>query len=172
MGTFVGAKARYETDRNAARQQAVSNLAPDLKVNFQITGWSSKARQATLDQWNRKEGQGWNWNEIFRRHHDPDRLDIAVWSPQDRLSALALGLTTGECVEIRFLEGDPRQDCPLKGRRALIVLECAACYAQARGRSELRVRPINKRLETLYVEIYGFQLATPSRGQAYYFKRV
>jgi hypothetical protein len=165
-------RAKFEADRNAARLQAAITLAPVLKVDFQIAGWSSRTKQAILDQWNRKAGQGWDWDEIFRRHRDPDRLDIAIWSPQDRLSALALGLTSAESVEIRFLEGDPRQDCPLRGRRALIVLECAACYAQAKGRPELRVRPINERLATLYKQIYGFELATPTRGEAYYFKKV
>jgi hypothetical protein len=94
---------------------------------------------------------------------------LAVWCG-DRLAALALGLTTGEAVVVRFLEGDPRPDCPLKGRRILIVLECMANYAQGRGKAELRIEPANEALETLYRETYGFSLETP-RGRSAYYKR-
>jgi hypothetical protein len=108
----------------------------------------------------------------FRVHRDPDRLDIVIWGPNDRLCGLGLGLTSSEAVEVRFIEGDPRPDCPLKGKRILIILECAACYAQARGRKELRIQPINQRLEYLYRQTYGFVLETPRRGARYYRKGV
>ncbi len=103
---------------------------------------------------------------------DPDRLDMVIWGPDYRLCGLGLGLTTGEAVEIRFIEGDPSPDCPLKGRRTLIILECASCYAQARGRKELRIQPINERLEDLYRQTYGFVLETPRRGERYYRKDI
>jgi hypothetical protein len=171
MSNFARAKAKFEADKMAAYRTAAENLTPVLPVNFHITGWSNKAREAVIDQWNRKPDD-WDWSEIFRRHNDPDRLDMAIWSPDDRLSALSLCLTNSNYVEIRFLEGDPRDDCPLRGRRALIVVECAACYAQARGRPELRLEPNNERLATLYRQIYGFELATPRKAKAYYFKKV
>jgi hypothetical protein len=171
MSTLARAKARYENDRHSARAQAVKVLQPHLP-EFNLSGWGERAREAYKGQWLGESKSAFNWEEIFRRHNDPDRLDIAVWGQDGRLCALGLGCTTGESVEIRFLEGDPKADCPLKGRRILIVLECAAFYAQARGRTELRVRPKNERLEGLYRQTYGFVLETLRSGDRYYRKGV
>jgi hypothetical protein len=168
MSTFARAKARFEADRFAARHQATENLRGQLGGEFTIAGWSGRAREAFLDQWSKEPGVVFPWDDVFRRHNDPDRLDVAIWGPNDRLCGLGLGLTTSEAVELRFLEGDPRPDCPLKGRRILMFLECAACYAQARGRRELRIQPINEQLETLYRQTYGFVLETPRGGERYY----
>lgn len=163
-------KARFQGLGDAARLAATRTLAPVVGVDFTMTGWTGRSREALAAQWT--DGVHFDWVEVFRRHRDPDRLDVALWSPGDRLSALVLGLTTGAAVELRFFEGDPRPDCPLKGRRTLIILECAANYAQARGRTELRIQPINERLETLYKLEYGFTLETPRRGAHYYRKVV
>lgn len=168
--TLERARARFIANRDAARRAAAVALPSQLGVEFHLSGWTGKVREAYLDQWNGEHRSGWDWVEIFRRHNDPDRLDIAIWS-QNRLSGLALCLTSGTCVEIRFLEGDPREDCPLKGHRTLIVLECAANYAQARGKTELRIQPVNSDLETLYKDVYEFSLETP-RGQAHYYRKV
>ncbi len=169
MSTLARAKERYEKDRFNARRQAALNLVPVVGVDFHMAGWGARAREA-LAKW--ADGSDWDWDEIFRRHNDPDRLDMVIWGPDYRLCGLGLGLTTGEAVEIRFIEGDPSPDCPLKGRRTLIILECASCYAQARGRKELRIQPINERLEDLYRQTYGFVLETPRRGERYYRKDI
>jgi hypothetical protein len=166
MSILARVKARYEADRHAARSQAVQNLQSHLP-EFNLSGWSGRAREAYLDQWRGDPKCKFDWEEIFRRHGDPDRLDIAIWGTNDRLCGLGLGTTTGEAVDIRFLEGDPRPDCPLKGRRILIILESASCYAQARGRRELRVRPKNERLEDIYRQTYGFVLETTRGGDRY-----
>lgn len=166
MSVLARHKARFEADRHAARAQAVKNLQPHLP-EFNLSGWGARARESYLDQWRGEPKCNWDWEEIFRRHNDPDKLDVAIWGPNERLCGLGIGLTTGEALELRFLEGDPRADCPLKGRRILIFLESAACYAQARGRPELRVRPKNERLEDLYRQTYGFVLETNSRGDRY-----
>jgi len=171
MSILARAKARFENDRHVARAQAVKILQPHLP-EFNLSGWSGRAREAYRDQWLGDPKCNWDWEEIFRRHNDPDRLDIAIWGANERLCGLAVGCTTGQALEIRFLEGDPRPDCPLKGRRILIVLESAATYAQARGRLELRVRPKNERLEDLYRQTYGFVLETRSGGDRYYRKGV
>jgi hypothetical protein len=166
-------KVQCAKDRDSAREKTVARLRPRIGVDFRLSGWNNQANRAFTDQWLPAHcSTGWDWPEVFRRHNDADRLDAVIWGPQDRLCGLALGTLTAEALEIRFLEGDPRADCPLTGRRALIILECAACYVQARGRSEIRVRPANERLEALYVQIYGFSLATEGQGRAYYFKRV
>lgn len=96
---------------------------------------------------------------------------MAVWSGA-RLSSLSLATTSGNAVHIRYLEGDPRPDCPLIGRRALIALEACAGYAQARGKAELRVHPLNDKLKSLYVGVYKFEVATPHKAEPYLFKRV
>jgi hypothetical protein len=171
MSVVARHKARFETDRYSARTQAVNNLQPHLP-EFNLSGWGARAKEAYLYQWLGDHKCSWDWEEIFRRHNDPDRFDIAIWGPNWRLCGLAVGLTTAEALEIRFLEGDPRPDCPLKGRRILITLESAACYAQARGRTELRVRPKNERLEDLYRQTYGFVLETTRGGDRYYRKGV
>jgi hypothetical protein len=171
MSIVARTKARYETDRYNARTQAVANLQAHLP-EFNLSGWGARAREAYLDQWFGTPQCRWNWEDIFRRHSDPDRLDIAIWGENGRLCGLAIGTTTSEALEIRFVEGDPRIDCPLKGRRILIVLESAACYAQVRGRTELRVRPKNEHLENLYRQTYGFVLETTRSGGRYYRKGV
>jgi hypothetical protein len=169
MSALAKAKARYAEAKDGARRQAALNLEAVIGCKFYLSAWSRGARDALADQW--PTPHLWDWNEIFRRHNDPDRLDAVIWAGE-RLAGLALVLTTSQYVEIRFSQGDPRADCPLKGRRSLIIVECAACYAQARGRPELRVQPVSDRLKTLYVEKYLFELATPRRGDAYYYKRV
>lgn len=101
-----------------------------------------------------------------------DRLDLVVWSPGRRLSGLALATISGEAVTVRFVEGDPREGCPLKGWRAAIAIETAHCYAQACGRREVRVTPVNDRVAVLYRDILGFTLETYADGRAYYARRV
>ncbi len=166
-------RAKYEAARFGARKQAALNLQGTLGVEFHIAGWSNKTREALVDQWQGNHVSGWDWPEIFRRYDDPDRLDMSVWTMAgNRLSALGLALTKGEYVELRFVEGDPRPDCPLKGNRALIMVECSSCYTQARGRSELRIEPINEQVAILYQKVYGFTLEHYRDGRPYFKKRV
>jgi hypothetical protein len=172
--TFQRAKERYQQAKDTCRREAAIKVGAFLGVEFYISGWSDRTRHALSDQWladGVSAGTGWDWPEVFRRHNDPDRLDMAVWAA-DRLCGLGLCLTGSQFVEIRFVEGDPRQDCPLKGKRTLIFLECAAGYAQSRGKAELRIQPKNQRLEALYTGLYGFSLETPRRSPAYYRKVV
>jgi len=168
------AKTRYAGMRDAAYLAAAKTLVPVIGVDFRVSGWTRRAYEAYVDQWTnvaRPKSGDWDWPEIFRVHRDPDRLDLVIWSPNDRLSGLSLGTLSNSALNLRFLEGDPRSDCPLKGKRILIVLECAANYAQARGRSELRVQPLNEDLETLYRDGYGFTIET-QKGVGHYYKKV
>mgnify|MGYP007053800610 CR=1 FL=1 len=151
-------------------------LAPRVGVDFHLTGWSQKAQQAFADQWcgdRHPTSAHWDWHDIYRRHStEPDRLEMVVWSPDDRLCCLGLALSAGRAIEVRFVEGDPREGCPLKGRRSLIVFECAAAYAQGRGKAELRAQPVNARLQSLYRDVYGFNLEKPARGTPYWVRKV
>ncbi|MER9391887.1 MULTISPECIES: hypothetical protein [unclassified Mesorhizobium] len=139
-----------------------------LQKPVQITEWSGRALKH-YGEW----GQSYfDWQKIFRVHREPDRLDMAIWSGQGRLSGLALGLTTGQSLMLRFMEGDPREACPLKGKRILIALEAATNYAQARGKREIRLQPINEKLVNHYTNVYGFVLESPRHEEPYYRKGV
>lgn len=88
----------------------------------------------------------------------------------NRLCGLALTTLSSAAATIIFLEGQPDPECPLAGYRALIAIEAAQNYAQINGRKEIRVQPVNSRLEELYRDIFNFELATP-RGQEAYYRR-
>jgi hypothetical protein len=170
------AKARehYAQCRHDAFRACEWALIPVFRTNFILCDYSRRALEAIQVQWEpngRPSETAWDWDEIMRRHRDPDRLAMAIWA-DGRLSGVCLALTTSEAVEISFLEGDPRKDCPLLGKRALITLEASTCYAQGRGKSELRVRPLNLSLERLYIDTYGFELRSPRKQQPYLVKRV
>lgn len=166
------AKERYATDRYDAFRIAALNLQPYLGVDFHISSWTTKAAAAFGEQWSRhKRTVNWDWPEIMRRHNDPDRLDLAIWVG-DLLCGLGLGTTTAQAVKIRFCEGSPFPECPLKGRRILVMLEAATCYAQARGKQEIRIAPKNSSLESLYRDIYGFELVKGQNQEPYYRKGV
>jgi hypothetical protein len=113
---------------------------------------------------------GWDWFAIFLKYRDD--LDMVIWGPEDRLCGLSVARATGEAVEVLFAEGDARSDCPLKGRRMLVVLDCAARYAQGRGKQELRVRPLNPALAELYEQTYGFEAVTNKPGGPYWARRL
>ncbi len=115
-------------------------LSPQVGVDFKLSGWNSAARHALEIQWQQRE---FDWPEIFRKHSEPDRLDVAIWVG-DRLCGLGLATTTEVALNLLFFEGDARTDCPLKGLRILIFLDVAANYAQDRGKRELRVWPWRK----------------------------
>ena len=137
-----------------------------------MTHWGTKAQGAYESQWlsRHPDSTFWDWTEIFRRHRN--ELEIAIWSPVARLSGLSVATASGEAIEVRFLEGDSRPDCPLKGSRMLIALDCASRYAYGRGKRELRVRPVNSALEDLYQEIYGFHLVKDKPGSPYWARRI
>jgi hypothetical protein len=167
------AKARYELARNEAYRLTEADLRPVIGISFSVSDWAARSANAYAGQWSsdRHPDASWNWPEIFRKYSDPDRLPIVIWV-DSRLCCLALGITTGEAIILKFLEREFSATCPLVGRCALIALDVAARYAQARGRSELRVFPVNSSLETLYRDIYRFTLMTPDKTEPYYRKAV
>lgn len=139
-----------------------------LERPVRITEWSGRALKCS-ESWGKTY---FDWPEIFRRHREPDRLDMAIWSGPDHLSALALGVPTGQSIMMRFAEGDRRDSCPLRGKRILIALEAATNYAQLQGKREIRVQPINNELVYLYENVYGFVLESPRNEHPYYRKGV
>lgn len=107
-----------------------------------------------------------------RNRNEPDSLALAIFTGESRLAGLALAMPNSSAVTIKFLEGDPRPDCPLVGRRALITLEAAALYAQGIGRRQIRVEPANATLAALYRDRYGFALVSPRGAPAYYVRDI
>ncbi|WP_442582517.1 hypothetical protein ACSBOB_11470 [Mesorhizobium sp. ASY16-5R] len=168
MSHFAAAKIRYAQNRYDACKLAAETMSHFLGKPIQITEWSGRAARH-LHDWGSSH---FDWEKIFQEHREPDRLDMAIWGGKDRLSGLALGLTTGQSLMLRFVEGDPRSDCPLKGQRILIALQAAANYAQARGKKEIRLQPINEKLVNLYQKVYGFELESPRNEAPYYRKGV
>jgi hypothetical protein len=162
------AKKRYAQNKHDACKVAVEALAEPIGVDFQITEISGRALRYIQDEWG---GSHFEWADVLRKHNEPDAMPIAIWHGE-RLCAVSLILTTGQAVVVRFLEGDPRSSCPLKGRRFLIALEAATNYAQARGKKEIRLQPKNDALVYLYEKVYGFALESPKNEAPYYRKGV
>ena len=176
MSHLLAARARYLQCQHDARFACERDLAAHVGVMFTLSEISQRAFLTLERQWEpagRSEELGWwDWHKILQSHrNEPDRFELAIWAGE-RLCALGLATTGGNSVTVRFLEGDPRGDCPLKGRRALIALDASARYAQARGKAELRVEPINSTLEALYVGTYGFQRRSPRGEQPHFFRQV
>lgn len=175
---FARAKQRYQSAQERARRQAAVNLIEPIGISFYLTNWSHRALHAHAAQWlavgarPHSEG-GWDWDAIYRRYRtDMSAMDIVIWGPGDRLSGLSLVTANSISVSIGWIEGDPRPDCPLVGKRLLITLEAAACYAQALGRREIHLKPLNDTLADLYRTVYGFALEKPRKGAPYYRKEV
>jgi hypothetical protein len=169
VSSYAQAKVRYAELRGKAYGTAVAKLVPVLGVSFEISGWNRDAEYAYRRQWKTSE---FPWEDIFRRYNEADRLDIVIWGPGKRLCGLGLAGTQSAAVEIRYIEGDPRNGCPLKGHRGLIVLEVAANYAQGRGKKELRIQPLNGAVKELYIRVYGFTLVSSHRTGDYLCKGV
>jgi hypothetical protein len=172
------AKARYAQNREAAYRLTGIELPPHVKVDFRVSGWTGKAAEAYAEQWSpvaerqSNDRPAFDWPNLFHICRDPDRLDIVVWGPEETLCGLALGTTTGRSLALRFLEGSPDPNCPLRGRRALIALDVAARYAQLRGKPEIRLYEVDSSLESLYRDIYGFEERRPYKEKPYLWKEV
>jgi hypothetical protein len=170
----MNAELRKARDRQLKhRTEAISAVYESLKAHFtdayKIVDWSRAIEEKYSAQWGgceRHPDGGWNWPEIRRRFNAPRDQVVAVLCG-DRLSALSLVKSNHTWVEVAFLEGDPRADCPLKAKRAVIVLEFAAMYGQSLGVNELRLHPVNSSLEDLYVKGYGFKKVGPPKDKPY-----
>lgn len=148
-------KPNFEAYGEAARLQSAKLFQENFKLTISLSTISNRAISAS-QSWVHPEGaSGYPWQEIKNLHRQPDRLEVAVWSG-GRLCGLAIAVTKNSVLEICFIEGDPSPGNPTKGAVAMIVLDCAARYAQKRGRSQLRLKPANNRVAELYKTTYGF----------------
>ena len=171
---FEKKKQQCMVNRAAAYSGAATRLVSEIGVAFRVSEWTGRSHDAYLAQWPKLRHQDatWDWPEVFQQYRDFDRLPIVLWGPRDRLCGLGLGTISGMALTLNFLEGDFREGCPLRGRRALIALEVGARYAQSLGRTELRVEPANSSLVSLYRDTYGFIEFSPPKGHSYFRKEV
>jgi hypothetical protein len=144
-------------------------MAENGIYGFELSEWSGRTFSALGEQWPSTQ---FDWEKVRNAYcREPDRFDAAIWAG-DRLCGLFLATLAGESVTLRFVEGDPRRDCPLMGRRLLIALDAVVNYTQINGRYELRVEPINDKLIKLFETDFGFRAVKPHKGSPYWTKQV
>ena len=176
MSALKDARRRYGEFKDWASAQAVRNVAPDLGLDVHLNRWGPKAAEALERQWgsaDRDPVATWDGAVVSdRAHREPKSLDMALWTGDGRLCALALASLGAAAVTLRFVEGDPRVDCPYKGRRLPVLLEATVLYGQRTGRGEIRIEPINPALEVLYESLYGFKRESPRNGPPFFYREI
>jgi hypothetical protein len=175
LKTLAQTRAHYDGLKDKACLEAGKSLRVQLGIDVRIRRTSRTAYEHIRDYWDvagRHPDAGWDWEELFRRHREPKRLDMAIWTPTGRLVAMGLATITTAAATVRYVEGDPRADCHLKGKRVLIALEAATNYALGAGLAEIRIEPINGALASMYEKVYGFELVKPPKAPPYYRKGI
>lgn len=168
MSAYQAARSHHDAVKLRARSAAVKTLAQH-GIEVRLTNYNRGTAEAVRDQWG---GSRWDWDEVFQKYRGLKGLDLAAWTHDGRLVALGVATLSSVAVTVRMVEGDRRDDCPLRGRRALIMLEAATNFALGTGRTEIRVEPLNEQLAQLYQAKYGFTLVTPDRGEPYYVRKI
>lgn len=170
MSLLAVTKAHYEGLRGDARLQA-GKAAQALGLNVRFMSVSRRTYEAIETQWgDARERVNWDWQELLRRYSDIKRLDMAVWTPDDRLVMVALATLSKEALTLRYVEGDPRADCEFKGKRIPLALEAGVTFAQMNGLNEIRIQPLNDALARLYEAEFGFTLVS-KKGEVPYWRR-
>lgn len=110
----------------------------------------------------------WDWFEIKRKFRNiPARFELSI-SVNGELCGLAIGKPSRgrRHVSIYFMEGNPDQNHPLKGRLLPILLEGLALYGDALGCSYIRlIQPVTELIPRY--ERAGFTLATDKSHRLY-----
>ena len=156
------ARERYRKQKEQARAAAIEKLVPLVGERFQLMEWSNRAFERQEEQWGRAH---FPWQDIRRRFRDVGQMDLACWTGEERLAFLAVATVSNRQITFKFMEADPRSDCPLKGRRLLIALEAIANYGQLRGKRQIILEPANESLVGLYTQTYGFVCETQPNGK-------
>lgn len=169
MGSELArAKARAADAWTEAVQQSYKNVSGHIGHDYTFMTWSRSVEEQYINQWGKESRHldaGWDWIEIVRRNRGFKDRTVALYCCGDRLSALSHFRVSKSRVLVGFLEGDPRPDCHIKGRRALLMLDLAATYGQRMGRSELHLQPVNEELAELYRSVYGFYDGKDGHGE-------
>ena len=95
---------------------------------------------------------------------------MAVWEGAE-LCGLALGSVSKgrQQITVRFMEGSPRPEHPLRGAVAIVVFEAAAAFAEVLRADRILLRSPLPALWPLYTR-FGFTLAFESAGLVYFEK--
>lgn len=136
--------------QDKARSTAELRMRQRYGDALAITDWS---RVAQADIWPDNE---LHWETILGYPFGPTALEIAIWW-QRQLVGLAIATVMGNIMLLRFVEGRPGPDAPLKGQRVPVVLDVVIEYAQLIGRPEIRLKPNNEQLRNYYIADCGFR---------------
>jgi hypothetical protein len=167
---FERAKARDDQAWTDAALQSAQNLRGIIRQPYSVAMWSRATRQAFEDQWCPVPRQTmWDWTEIGSKYTPPKERVVALRSG-DRLTALSAIVARRAWVRVHFLEGDPRDDCPMRGLRAIVMLDLAATYGQRLGCEEIHIEPVNDTLKSLYCGTFGFEEVL-NKGRVDYLRR-
>lgn len=166
LNAIQHARARYLQNMHDAMRMAAENIRKGLGVECQLKEFT-RATQDGISKWGKNE---FDWDDILRNIRDPDCFRFGIWVA-DRLTAVAIATTSNQSVCLRFIEADRREDAPLTGLRILIALEAIAIYGQLRGKSEIRLEPVNEKLISLYEDTYGFEVVPPRKGAPRYWRK-
>jgi hypothetical protein len=164
------AKDRADAAWSDAMVTSAENMAEYIPETYSIALWSRSVREMYQGQWcqvSRHPDGGWDWDEVSRLYKTAPKDRIIALKSQDRLCCLALVCATRERVLLRLLEGDPRGDCHMRGKRATIMLDLVATYGQRLGCGEIHLEPVNEDLRTLYEDVYGFERVITRKGETY-----
>jgi hypothetical protein len=167
-------KAHYEQCRGDARLQGARAIQA-LGMNVRAMSCSRRAIEAIKEQWSplrQPDTPSWDWEEIMRRYSDMKSLDLAVWTPDERLVLVAIATFSPAALTLRYVEADPSPECEFRGKRVLMALEIATRYAQMCGLDELRIHPVNDALVQLYETTYGFTLVKPKAEVPYWSRKI
>ena len=175
LSELAKAKAYYAQLQDKACLEAANSLR-DAGLPVRIMRVSRRAIDYVAAHWEpagrHPECAHWDWSEILRTNRTPKFMDMSFWSMDDRLVALAAGVITKEAAILKYVEGDPRDDCAFRGKRVPMALEAMTNYGQIAGLNEIRVEPVNEALATLYEKVYGFELVTGRKTPSYFRKAI
>lgn len=110
---------------------------------------------------------GWDWERLADQYRkQPDSFQLAIWAG-DVLCGLAVGTVDRTAVTVRYLEGHPSGNHPLKKKVLPIVFAVATEYAKGLKRRYLRIdSPLPGTYGTLYQGL-GFALEKAADGREY-----
>jgi hypothetical protein len=154
---------------------AALSLKSLLPRTFSLAPGSVRSDEAWRSQWQpislrAPPNGGWNWPSYrLAKTRDPTRFCAAMWCGNEQeLCGLTLMRLNKTACWIDMFEGSPAPHHPIKGLVPLIALELGTMYAQAAGRREVWIcRPSNVLLLQYYLDIYGFKLASPKKGETF-----
>lgn len=170
------ATQKYQGYLFEALQAARKTLSGSLKAEATLRPLSRSIIESWKLQWVANVRQppngGWDWEQAYHICADqPSRVGVAIFVG-DRLCGLALVRLNSTAVVVELIEGDPREDCPLKGQVLLTILQAATCYGQKAGREELWLSEPFEGMLPFYLGVYGFSLVTPPSGKPYCRRRI